>query len=123
MKQTIPVVLLLAGAVALGLWMAWQFLQRRRTNPMHIGFHVILGLASLEAVAMLTRGGLDGQATMAGFGGKNAALVLALAVITGFATSLVARRWSRGVGSTALAAHAALGAAGFVMFLAWAFNL
>jgi len=122
-KQMMPVVLLMSMCVGLGLWMAWQFLRRAKSNPMHIGFHLILGLASLEATAVLMRGSLDGQAAAAGPFVKSAALVMALAVVAGFATSLLARRWSRPAGGVLLATHAALGMTGFVMFLAWVFNL
>ncbi len=123
MKLMIPVIFLLSASVALGLWMGWQFLRRRHSNPIHIGFHLILGVAGLEAVVMLMRGALTGTAAAASPFGKTAALVLALAVISGFATSVVARRWSRTTGGITLATHAVLGTVGFVMFLAWVLNL
>ncbi len=123
MQQMIPVALMLSASVALGLWLGWQFLRRSRSNPIHIGFHLILGVIGLEAVAMLMRGAPDGTITQSGSYGKLAALVLALAIITGFATSVVLRRWSRTSTSIALVTHGVLGAVGFAMFLAWIFNL
>jgi len=117
-----PVVFLLSASMALGLWMGWQFLRRSSSNPIHIGFHLILGVAGMEMVVMLLRTAPDGSVVAAGSFGKSAALVLATAVITGFATSVVARRWSRQAGGMVLLSHAVVGAAGFVIFLVWAFN-
>lgn len=123
MQQMIPVALFLSVSVALGLWLAWQFWRRERSNPIHVGFHLILGVIGLEAVAMLMRGAPDGTLSPAGTWGKVAALVLGLTIITGFATSVVLRRWSRSSTSIALVTHGVLGTVGFVMFLAWVFNL
>lgn len=123
MKQMLPVALILTASMGLGLWMGWQFLRRARSNPIHIGFHLILGVVGLEAMVMLMRGALDGQAAGAGAWGKAAALMLGLAVISGFATSVVARRWSRQTGGAVLATHSVLASVGFVMFLAWAVSL
>jgi len=122
-KQMMPVALILTASMGLGLWMGWQYLRRLSSNPIHIGFHLILGVAGLEAMVMLMRGALDGQAAAVGTWGKVAALVLGLAVISGFATSVVARRWSRQTVGLVLATHSVVGAVGFVMFLAWAFSL
>jgi len=97
-QQMIPVALMLSASVALGLWLGWQFLRRSRSNPIHIGFHLILGVVGLEAVAMLMRGAPDGTITQSGSYGKLAALVLALAIITGFATALVLQRWCYSAG-------------------------
>ena len=123
MKPMMLVALLLGACMGVGLWLGWQFLRRISSNPLHIGFHLLLGLAGMEAVVMLMRGAPDGAMVSAGQLGKAAALVLALAVITGFATSVVARRWSRQTGGTVLAAHTVLGSVGFVMFLACVFSL
>ena len=123
MKEMIPVALMLTASMALGLWLGWQFIKRVRSNPIHIGFHLILGVIGLEAVAMLMRGTPSGAITPSGSWGKVAALVLALAIITGFATSVVMRRWSRKSTGTALAIHSVLGSIGFVMFLAWVFSV
>ena len=123
MKQMLPVVFLLSASMALGLWMGWQFLRRSGSNPIHVGFHLILGVAGLEMVVMLLRGAPDGSFAAAGSLGKSAALVLATAVISGLATSVLARRWSRQTGGLLLATHAALGVAGFVVFLVWLFHL
>ncbi len=123
MTQMLPLLLLLSASMGLGLWMGWQFLRRLGSNPIHIGFHLILGVAGLEMVVMLLRGAPDGSVAAAGALGKSTALVLATAVITGFATSVLARRWSRQGSAWVLAIHALLGSAGFVLFLAWAFVL
>ena len=120
MKPMMPVALLLGAAMALGLWMGWQFLRRANSNPIHIGFHLLLGVGAMEAVVMLIRSTPD--ANLAAWG-KPAALVLALAVISGFATSVVARRWSHRSGGLVLAIHAVLAWVGFVMYLLWVFNL
>lgn len=121
MNPMILVICLLTASMGLGLWMGRQFLRRISSNPIHIGFHLLLGVAGLEAVVMLMRITPDAVADSAGPSGQAAALVLALAVVTGFATSVVARRWSRQSGGMVLATHSVLGTLGFVMFLAWAF--
>ena len=123
MKEMIPVALILAACMALGLWLGWLFIKRVRSNPIHIGFHLILGVIGLEAIAMLMRGTPSGAITPAGAWGKVAALVLALTIISGFATSIVMRRWSRNTTCMALAAHGVLGTVGFLMFLVWVFNV
>jgi hypothetical protein len=122
LQPLMPVVLLLGASMVLGLWMAWQFLRRCASNPIHIGFHLILGVAGMEMVVMLLRGAPDGSVAAAGGLGKSAAMVLAIAVITGFATSVMARRWSRQASGLVLLSHAVVGTVGFVMFLVWAFN-
>lgn len=122
MKEMIPVALTLTASMALGLWLGWLFIKRGRSNPIHIGFHLIFGVIGLEAVAMLMRGTPSGSITPSGSWGKVAALVLALTIITGFATSIVMRRWSHNRTGITLAVHAVLGSVGFVMFLAWVFN-
>jgi hypothetical protein len=114
------VILLLSLSMGLGLWLGWKFLCRAGSNPIQIGFHLILGVAGLEAVVMLMHGTPGGALSAAGSLGKLAALLLALAVISGFATSVLARRWSRKGAGTVLASHALLGALGWVVFLAWA---
>ena len=118
----IPLLLCLSASIGLGLWLGWQFFRRLNGNPIHIGFHLILGVIGLEAVAMLMHGTPDGTSTPAGTYGKVAALVLALTIITGFATSIVMRRWSRNGTGSVLVAHGVLGGIGFLMFLAWVFQ-
>ncbi|APW47502.1 hypothetical protein [Rhodoferax antarcticus] len=44
MKETIPVALTLTASMALGLWLGWLFIKRVRSNPIHIGFHLIFGV-------------------------------------------------------------------------------
>lgn len=115
----IPVLVLLSAAVALGLVLGLQYVRRVGSKPTLIGLHLILGGAGLEGMAILLRGTPDGTRLPAGVLGNAAAILLAMAMITGFASPMIGRRWPRKTGSIALATHAGLAAIGFVLFLAW----
>lgn len=115
-----PAFVLLAASVALGLYLGWRYLRRVPNRPVHIGVHLLLGVAGLEAMVLLLRGAPDGTRLAAGSMGNAAALCLLLALMAGLATPLVAKRRARKVGTAAIAAHAGLAAAGFGLFLAWA---
>lgn len=111
--HVLPAFALLGACVALGVLLLVQYFRRVRSKPVHVGVHLILGVAGLEGLVMLFRGTPDGTLMPAG-------LLLLLAVMSGLASPMIARRWPRRVGSAALVTHAGVGAAGFVLFLAWA---
>lgn len=117
--KTLPLLLLMGASVALGLLMARRFWRREKNRPVHIALHLLLGIAGLEAMAMLKRGAPDGSVMAAGTWGDAALLALAISVITGFVLTVVGPQGARAPGVAALGAHAAAGAAGFGLFLAW----
>ncbi len=115
----IPPVILLSLSVALGLYLGYQFLQRRRNRPALIAFHILPGLGALELIAMLLHGAPKG-AVMSSTGlGKSAALLLIFAIIVGLLTPMIARDRPRPVTTVSLTIHALLAGAGFVLLCAW----
>jgi hypothetical protein len=118
--HVLPAFALLGACVALGVLLLVQYFRRVRSKPVHVGVHLILGVAGLEGLVTLFRGTPDGTLMPAGTLGNAAGLLLLLAVMSGLASPMIARRWPRRVGSAALVTHAGVGAAGFVLFLAWA---
>jgi hypothetical protein len=116
--QVMPAIVLLSASVALGLFLGLQYLRRVRSKATLIGVHLILGAAGLEGMAVLLRGTPDGTVIPAGALGNTAALLLALAMISGLATPIIGRRSRRALGP-ALATHASVAAGGFVLFLVW----
>jgi hypothetical protein len=118
-----PALVFLSAAVALGFYLGLQYLRRVRSKPGLIALHLMLGGAGLEGAAMLLRGTPDGTIMPAGILINSAALLLATAMITGFATPMIAKRNPRKVGSIALATHVGFGAVGFVLYVAWILQL
>ncbi len=120
--QLIPAVVLLSASVTLGLFLGLQFLRPLRSKQVLIAVHLMLGGAGLEGMVMLLRGTPDGTFLPAGVLANAAALLLAMAMITGLATPMIAKRSPRKIGSIALATHAGVAAWGFVLFLAWVWH-
>jgi hypothetical protein len=114
-----PLFLLLGAAVALGIFLGWRYLHHLRNNPVHSAVHLILGVAGLECMVLLMRGAPDGSVIPTQLLGKPAAVLLALTVMAGFAAPIVGRHFGRKTGTGALIAHATLGAAGFILAMAW----
>jgi len=115
--QLLAPVFLLTAAVVLGILLGLGYLRRRRSNPVVVAFHLLLGLGGLETVALLLRGTPDGSAYSFGTAGKVAALLLVLAALSGLISPLLHRHWPRRVVSMTLATHACFAAAGFLVFL------
>jgi len=115
--EAIPPVMLLGTAVGLGIFLGVEYLRRVRSNPVMIGLHLLLGAGGLELVAMRLRGTPEGVVTPAGHLGSVAALLLVLAMFTGLIAPMIGRR-SRGTMNLALAVHASIAFAGFVLLLA-----
>ena len=114
----IPAVLLLSGAVVLGVLLGLEYLRRVRSKPTMIGLHLLLGAGGLEVIAMLLRGTPDGAVLPAGAIGQVAAGLLAFALCSGLVAPLVGRR-SRATMNVALVTHVTASAAGFVLCLLW----
>jgi CDP-diglyceride synthetase len=117
--HAIPSLLLLIAALALGIFLAWQYLRRVRSKPAHGAVHLMLGVAGLELMVMLRRGAPDGTVMAADALGTAAAFLLAMAMISGLLSPIVARYWRRKAANVALAIHSGFGAVGFVLFIGW----
>ncbi|MQY51398.1 hypothetical protein [Rhodocyclus gracilis] len=119
------VLALLGSSAALGLWLGIQYLRRVRSKPLLIGLHLILGGASMEGTVMLRGTLADGGGSLAGVVsavtlGNAVAVLLFTAMLSGLLTPLIAQHAPRKITSVALATHAAVGALGFLLFIAWA---
>ncbi|MRD72140.1 hypothetical protein HCX48_08435 [Rhodocyclus tenuis] len=119
------VLALLGSSAALGLWLGIQYLRRVRSKPLLIGLHLILGGASMEGTVMLRGTLADGGGSLAGVVsavtlGNAVAVLLFTAMLSGLLTPLIAQHSPRKITSVALATHAAVGALGFLLFIAWA---
>lgn len=110
---TTPAILLLVATLAAGIAAGLLHLQRAR-KPWLVRVHLLLALAATALVAQ--------QVLAAGASGTWPLLMLAVAVVAGWAARRVARRGWPG-GTPLLAGHAVLGVAGFLVFLAWARSL
>jgi hypothetical protein len=117
--KTAPLLVLLCASVALGLFLGWRYLHRLRNNPVHSAVHLIMGGAGLECMVQLMRGAPDGSVFPAELLGRPAALLMALAMMSGFASPVIGRQFGRKPATAVLIAHAALGAGGFILAMAW----
>lgn len=116
----LPPLILLASSVALGLYLGYGYLRRRRNRPALIAFHILPGLGALEVMAMLLRGSPDGTLVPSAALGKAAALALVVAILVGVLTPMLARDRPRSVTTVSLTLHAVLAGAAFVLLVAWA---
>lgn len=116
----LPILAIVTAGVCLGAHLGWLFLRRERSKPVVIGAHVVLGVIGLAGVAMLVTGGPSGGEPASGQLVRTSAVLLVLAVMTGFASPLIAKRRPRKVGLATLSVHAAIGVAGYALLVAWA---
>jgi hypothetical protein len=114
--NTVPVLVILGAAVALGLYLLLLYLRGRR-KPVLIGFHLLLGLGGLETLVMLLHGTPDGAAAPKGALGQTAAVFLFVAAIAGLSAALLRR--FRLVANFALMVHAGVASVGFLLVLYW----
>ena len=114
----IPAVLLLGGAVVLGVLLGLDYLRRVRSRPTLIGLHLLLGAGAVEVVAMLLRGTPNGATIPAGTILQASAGLLAFALCSGLIAPMIGRR-SRATMNVALLVHVTASAAGFVLCLVW----
>ena len=73
---------MLTGSVVLGLPLRPEHLRRVRSKPAVVGFHLLFGAASVEAMAMLMRGAPRAPRSQAGPLLKAAAALLAFALLS-----------------------------------------
>ena len=85
----VPVLVILSAAVLLGLYLGLLYLRGER-KPVLIGVHFLLGVGGLEALVMLMHGTPGGDEAPAGY-----------------------------EAAAASAAHAGVGAIGFMLLLYW----
>lgn len=109
-----PVILVLSAATATGVVLGVQYLREIR-KPVLIGTHLLLGAGALEQTVVLVAH-TDGAQTM----GIAASACLGVTLAIGLLTSLVARG-ARQLSNVMLLGHVGMGAAGFLLFLAWMF--
>ena len=114
-----PLTIILLGSAVLGILLFLKFLRGERGEPLWIGFHIILGAAALEQMAMLFRGAPNGEAWPAEGLLKTAGFLFVVAMVLGFSTPLLMGR-SRSTATTALWAHVGVAGTGVLLFLAWA---
>jgi len=114
----IPPLLLLTAAVVLGLILGVQYLQRKRSPPALIGFHLLLGAGGLEVLAMLLHGTPDRRILPAGGLVTIAAGLVFAAMVSGLLAPMIGRQ-SRRTMNVALVIHVGVAVAGFVLLLVW----
>ncbi len=115
----IPPLALLSLSAGVGLYLGYQFLNRRRNKPALIALHILLGLGALEPIALILRVTPGSAAAANAEFGKAAAVLLIIAIIIGLLTPILSRDKPRAVALTALTAHVLVAAAGFVSLIAW----
>ena len=109
---TVPLTILIFGAVGIGGYLGMNYLRHTPNKPILTAAHLLMGAGALEQLVIAISGDRGGV-----FGYKAAGfLVITLAL--GFIGSLTARKSHRKAGYV-VAAHAAAGSAGFLLFLAW----
>jgi len=97
----------------IGLYMGWQFLRGVRNRPMLVGIHLLLGLGSVEVLAVILRGAPN-AAPVADRGGiLLAAGLLVCALLSGLAVPLIARPVPDAAGMS-IATHAGIGGVAFL---------
>ena len=114
----IPPLLLLTAAVALGVILGVQYLQRKRSPPVLIGFHLLLGAGGLEVLAMLLHGTPDRRMVPSGGLVTIAAGLVFAAMVSGLLAPMIGRQ-SRRAMNIALVAHVGVALAGFVALVVW----
>lgn len=114
---TLPIVLTLIAAVALGgINLRLRF--RGIRMPALIGVHLLLGLGSLIVTVYFLKDANGGEGLPAGPYGNVAAAFLGLAAFSGLISPILGRR-SKLTSDVLMAAHAGCGLAGAVTALAW----
>ena len=114
----IPPLVLLLGSVALGLLLGLDYLRRVRSKPALVGFHLLMGAAATELIAMFLRGTPGNSAIPVGPLLQSAAALLGIALLTGLVAPMIGRR-SRSTMNIALIVHVSASTAGVVLCLLW----
>ncbi|MFZ4111488.1 MAG: hypothetical protein ACOYKQ_13585 [Polymorphobacter sp.] len=113
-----PALAVIASTVVIGIYMGWRYLRGERNNRVLVGFHLVLGVIGLEVTAMVIRGAPSGERALGALG-PLAAVLTAVTLLSGLLVPLIAQPRPKLAGP-ALAAHAAVGAVAFVLYLVWA---
>jgi uncharacterized membrane protein len=119
---TLPSLLLVTGAVLLGIYLGIFYLRGVRPKRLLLGAHVLMGIGGVEQLALLIHGTPSG-AMAADSLLKATAGLFALAIFSGLTAPLLAQSTGRKNGEFMLATHAGVGIAGFVVFLVWISNI
>ncbi len=115
---TLPSLLLVTGAVLLGIYLGIFYLRGVRPKRILLGAHILMGMGGVEQLALLIHGTPTGVMASDSLL-KAAAGLFALTIFSGFVAPLLAQSRGRRNGEFMLALHAGLGIAGFVLFLFW----
>ncbi len=112
----LPSLLLVTGAVLLGIYLGIYYLRGVRPKRLLLGAHILMGLGGVEQVALLIHGAPSGAMASESLV-KAAGGLFAFSIFAGFTAPLLAQSTRRQNGEIMLAAHAGLGLAGFVLLL------
>ena len=118
----IPIVILLTGAVGLGVYMGLRYLRRLRNKPTIIGLHFLLGAGVLEPALIAMRGGMGGPLKQISFASALGVTFVGLALVTGITAVMIGRK-SRQTADIALATHVGVAAIAFVLIMTWAISV
>ncbi len=118
---TIPLTLILAGAVILGVILGIEYLRGVRRRPGMIAAHLILGFLAMEQMAMMLRGTPAGESAGSASYGKLTAFLFFIAVLAGLIAALLRDR--RTGSNIALAGHVTVATAGVLAYVAWVSRL
>jgi hypothetical protein len=118
----LPSLLLVTGAVLLGIYLGIFYLRGVRPKRILLGAHILMGMGAVEQLALLIHGAPSGAMASESLV-KAATGLFALAIFSGLTAPLIAQSTRRQNGEIMLAAHAGLGIAGFVVYLAWISNI
>ena len=114
----LPSLLLVTGAVLIGIYLGILYLKGVRPKRILLGGHILMGIGGVEQTALLIHGTPSGAMETATFL-KAAAGLFAFAIFTGLTAPLIAQSKGRQNGEIMLATHAAVGIVGFALFVAW----
>jgi hypothetical protein len=112
---TLPVVILVTAAAALGAYLLLLWFRNAR-KPVLIGFHVLLGLGGAETLVVFLHGSDLGEGSAARRVVLIAGAFLAAAIASGFLAPVIGRSY-RVAANSLLAAHVASGLAGLLIVL------
>jgi hypothetical protein len=111
MLHLLPLALVMVAAVGLGLFLAWHFIRVGRRPGLSV-VHLLLGAVALEQLIVLVHQGTQNEDLA-----FNVIIVLGVALALGLLSTVVSNRGRRT--GFIVAAHGAVGLAGFAMFLFW----
>ncbi|PPQ36300.1 hypothetical protein [Rhodopila globiformis] len=111
MLHLLPLALVMVAAVALGLFLGWHYIRVGRRPGLSV-VHLLLGAVAIEQLIVMVHQGTFNEPFA-----FNVIIVLGVALALGLLSTVVSNRGRRT--GYIVAAHAAVGLAGFAMFLMW----